>query len=153
MPEGARPAVLQPHGHPHLAHRPVGPAGRGPLPQRPADGAPARRVLRGPLRASSATGWPGSTTRPGSSPWSTDGEDLYPRLRLQLDNPETLALEPVRFELMRRFGYFVTESSGHASEYLPYFRKRPDLLASLVETFESAGSDYSAWFGYGQTGG
>jgi len=54
---------------------------------------------------------------------------------------------------MRRFGYFVTESSGHASEYLPYFRKRPDLLASLVETFESAGSDYSAWLGYGQTGG
>jgi alpha-galactosidase len=52
-----------------------------------------------------------------------------------------------------RFGYFVTESSGHASEYLPYFRKRPDLLASLVETFESAGSDYSAWFGYGRTGG
>ena len=81
------------------------------------------------------------------------GHDLYPRLRSHLDNPETLALEPVRFELMRRFGYFVTESSGHASEYLPYFRKRPDLLASLVETFESAGSDYSAWFGYGQTGG
>jgi alpha-galactosidase len=54
---------------------------------------------------------------------------------------------------MRRFGYFVTESSGHASQYLPYFRKRPDLLASLVETFESAGSNYSAWFGYGQTGG
>jgi alpha-galactosidase len=81
------------------------------------------------------------------------GTDLYPRLRSQLDNPGTLALEPVRFELMRRFGYFVTESSGHASEYLPYFRKRPDLLASLVETFESAGSNYSAWFGYGQTGG
>ena len=81
------------------------------------------------------------------------GTDIYPRLRLHLDNPGTLALEPVRFELMRRFGYFVTESSGHASEYLPYFRKRPDLLASLVETFESAGSDYSAWFGYGQTGG
>ena len=81
------------------------------------------------------------------------GQDLYPRLRSHLDNPKTLALEPVRFELMRRFGYFVTESSGHASEYLPYFRKRPGLLASLVETFESAGSDYSAWFGFGQTGG
>ena len=81
------------------------------------------------------------------------GEDLYPRLRLHLDNPGTLALEPLRFELMARFGYFVTESSGHTSEYLPYFRKRPDLLASLVETFESAGSDYSAWFGYGKTGG
>jgi alpha-galactosidase len=31
--------------------------------------------------------------------------------------------------------------------------KRPDLLASLVAAFESAGSDYSAWFGYGHTGG
>ena len=80
-------------------------------------------------------------------------QDLYPCLRSQLDNPATLALEPVRFELMRRFGYFVTESSGHTSEYLPYFRKRPDLLTSLVETFESAGSDYSAWLGYGRTGG
>jgi len=81
------------------------------------------------------------------------GSDLYPRLRRLLDSSEALALEPVRFELMRRFGYFVTESSGHASEYLPYFRKRPDLLAALIESFESAGSDYSAWFGYGHTGG
>jgi alpha-galactosidase len=81
------------------------------------------------------------------------GRDLYPRLRSLLDSSEMLSLEPVRLELMRRFGYFVTESSGHASEYLPYFRKRPDLLASLVKTFESAGSDYSAWFGYGRTGG
>ena len=40
---------------------------------------------------------------------------------------------------MRRFGYFVTESSGHASEYLPYFRKRPDLLASLVATLNRQG--------------
>ena len=76
-----------------------------------------------------------------------------PGSRARLEDRETLALEPVRFELMRRFGYFVTQSSGHASEYLPYFRKRPDLLASLVETFESAGADYSAWFGYGHTGG
>ncbi len=81
------------------------------------------------------------------------GTDLYPRLRRLLDDSDALSLEPVRLELMRRFGYFVTESSGHASEYLPYFRKRPDLLAALVESFESAGSDYSAWFGYGHTGG
>jgi alpha-galactosidase len=81
------------------------------------------------------------------------GSDLYPRLRRLLDSSEALALEPVRFELMRRFGYFVTESSGHASEYLPYFRKRPDLLGALIKSFESAGSEYSAWFGYGHTGG
>jgi alpha-galactosidase len=82
-----------------------------------------------------------------------DGHDLYPRLRSLLERPEVLSMEPVRFELMRRFGYFVTESSGHASEYLPYFRKRPELLAALVESFEAAGTDYSAWFGYGRTGG
>ena len=51
------------------------------------------------------------------------GTDLYPRLRRLLDDSDALSLEPVRLELMRRFGY-VTESSGHASEYLPYFRKR-----------------------------
>jgi alpha-galactosidase len=37
--------------------------------------------------------------------------------------------DPVRFEVMKHFGAFVTESSGHLSEYLPYFRKRPDLIA------------------------
>ncbi len=82
-----------------------------------------------------------------------DGNDLYPHLRSLLASPEKLNMEPVRFELMRRFGYFVTESSGHASEYVPYFRKRPDLLAALVETFEADGTDYSAWFDYGRTGG
>jgi len=81
-----------------------------------------------------------------------DGRDLYPACAHTSTTRDARA-RAVRFELMRRFGYFVTESSGHASEYLPYFRKRPELLASLVETFESAGSDYSAWFGYGKTGG
>ena len=71
------------------------------------------------------------------------GDDLYPRLRALLGDQEKLSMEPVRFELMRRFGYFVTESSGHASEYVPYFRKRPELLAALVEAFEAAGTEYS----------
>lgn len=80
------------------------------------------------------------------------GVDLYPRLRRHLDRPESVALEPVRFELFRRFGYFVTESSGHASEYVPYFRKRPDLLDALVESFAKP-SSHADWFGYGRTGG
>lgn len=80
------------------------------------------------------------------------GADLYPRLREHLDRPESLALEPVRFELYRRFGYFVTESSGHASEYVPYFRKRPELLDQLVASFAKP-STHSDWFGYGATGG
>ena len=57
------------------------------------------------------------------------GEDLYPRLREAARVPEIYDCDPVRFEMMLHFGAFVTESSGHFSEYVPYFRKRPDLIA------------------------
>lgn len=46
--------------------------------------------------------------------------------------PEIYELDPVRFEVMLHLGAFVTESSGHFSEYVPYFRKRPDLLAKYT---------------------
>lgn len=55
-------------------------------------------------------------------------EDMYPRLRQAARDPEIYECDPVRFEVMLHFGAFVTESSGHFSEYVPYFRKRPDLL-------------------------
>lgn len=42
------------------------------------------------------------------------------------------AQERVRTSIMRAFGYFHTESSHHASEYLPYFRKNPALIASFI---------------------
>ena len=57
-----------------------------------------------------------------------DGEDLYPRLWAALDDPLVFGLDKVRFEMMRRLGYFVTESSEHMSEYLPYFIKRDELI-------------------------
>jgi alpha-galactosidase len=64
--------------------------------------------------------------------WFTEltrgGEDMYPRLRQKARDPEIYAQDPVRFEIMLHFGAFVTESSGHFSEYVPYFRKRPDLI-------------------------
>jgi alpha-galactosidase len=53
---------------------------------------------------------------------------MYPRLRERAQLPEVYERDPVRFEIMRYFGAFVTESSGHFSEYVPYFRKRPDLI-------------------------
>ena len=56
------------------------------------------------------------------------GEDLYPRLRERAHDPEIYEQDPVRFEVMLHLGAFVTESSGHFSEYVPYFRKRPDLV-------------------------
>lgn len=61
-----------------------------------------------------------------------DGEDLYPRLRSAAEDPAIYEQNPVRFDLMRAFGYFTTESSGHVSEYVPYFRKRKDLLEYYV---------------------
>ncbi|SDU27322.1 alpha-galactosidase [Verrucomicrobium sp. GAS474] len=48
------------------------------------------------------------------------GQDAYPLLFALLDKPGFNA-EKVRFEMMRRTGYFVTESSEHQSEYVPYF--------------------------------
>ncbi|MCK5844722.1 MAG: hypothetical protein KAG97_08455 [Victivallales bacterium] len=56
--------------------------------------------------------------------WFTElthnGKDLYPVLLEKLDSDkELLPKDPVRFDIMRYFNYFVTESSGHFSEYLP----------------------------------
>ena len=56
------------------------------------------------------------------------GEDMYPRLRARAQLGEVYEQDPVRFEVMLHFGAFVTESSGHFSEYVPYFRKRPELI-------------------------
>ena len=51
------------------------------------------------------------------------GRDLYPLLRERFEKPEYYVNEKVRGETFRQFGYFMTESTGHLSEYLPYFRK------------------------------
>jgi alpha-galactosidase len=60
------------------------------------------------------------------------GKDLYPRLRELAAVREIYERDPVRFEVMLHLGAFVTESSGHFSEYVPYFRKRPDLLKKYI---------------------
>src|ERR1700693_946934 len=61
-----------------------------------------------------------------------DGQNLYPLLRERARIPEVYEQDPVRFEVMLHLGAFVTESSGHFSEYVPYFRKRPDLIAKYM---------------------
>jgi len=57
-----------------------------------------------------------------------NGENMYPRLMERIQQPDIYERDPVRFEIARSFGAFVTESSGHFSEYVPYFRKRPELI-------------------------
>ena len=56
------------------------------------------------------------------------GEDAYPLLRQAMDTPEIYGKEIVRNEMFQALGYYVTESSGHNSEYNAWFRKRPDLI-------------------------
>jgi alpha-galactosidase len=50
-----------------------------------------------------------------------DGQDLYPRLFEAMTDERVYKTNCVRFELMKRLGYFVTESSEHNAEYSPYF--------------------------------
>ncbi len=56
------------------------------------------------------------------------GKDAYPLVREALKNPEIYDEEKVRNEMFLHLGYYVTESSGHSSEYVAWFRKRPDLI-------------------------
>ena len=56
------------------------------------------------------------------------GQDAYPLIKKALEKPEIYHQEMVRNEMFRHFGYYSTESSGHNSEYNPWFRKRPDLI-------------------------
>ena len=67
-----------------------------------------------------------------------NGQDLYPRIRAVLDNGPIPTRshgtgdisDAVRYEMFKRLGYFVTESSEHFAEYVPWFikRDRPDLI-------------------------
>jgi alpha-galactosidase len=63
-----------------------------------------------------------------------DGLDLYPRLKQVIQDQRIYEQDIIRFEIMRHLGAFCTESSGHISEYMSYFRKRPDLLERYART-------------------
>lgn len=75
---------------------------------------------------------------------SQKGEDLYPRLLSCLDDPEMVARDPVRFEILRHFGYFVTESSPHMAEYVPFFMKSVDEIERHNITVRTGESNLSA---------
>ena len=78
---------------------------------------------------------------------SQDGETLYPRLNACLEDPEIVARDPVRFEILKHFGRFVTESSRHMAEYVPYFMQHSDEMARMniehrtAESFVSQHTD------------
>jgi len=59
-----------------------------------------------------------------------DGKDLYPEIKEKALKRETPHKDMVRYEIMKNFGYYVTESSEHSAEYTPYFIKSsyPELI-------------------------
>ncbi|MBN1436798.1 MAG: alpha-galactosidase [Sedimentisphaerales bacterium] len=80
--------------------------------------------------------------------WFTEltykGKDLYPKLLQAMQDKETYERDPVRFEMMQQFGYFVTESSGHFSEYVPYFRKNKKVMKQYCRPSYLGGSSFYA---------
>ena len=67
-----------------------------------------------------------------------DGQDLYPLIRQVAAEGRVPAWNRVRYEMLSRLGYFVTESSEHFSEYAPWFikRDRPDLIEQFNIPFD-----------------
>jgi alpha-galactosidase len=73
------------------------------------------------------------------------GEDLAGKVLEAFEkHPEFSQTEKVRIDMLRRFGYYSTESNGHLSEYLPWYRKRPDEIKEWI--------DLGTWIN-GETGG
>jgi alpha-galactosidase len=75
------------------------------------------------------------------------GEDLYPVLKANFEKPGYYVNEKVRGEVLRHFGYFMTESTGHLSEYVPYFRKNRKALEAYCDE-PSFGGETGAYYKY-----
>ncbi len=73
------------------------------------------------------------------------GRDMLPEFRKRANESQAFRQkEPVRVDMLNRFGYFSTESNGHLSEYLAWYRKRPEELERWINR--------DAWIN-GETGG
>jgi alpha-galactosidase len=74
-----------------------------------------------------------------------NGEDMTGKVLEAFENHEEYSrTEKVRIDMMRRFGYYSTESNGHLSEYVPWYRKRENEIKDWIAT--------DCWI-QGETGG
>jgi alpha-galactosidase len=69
-----------------------------------------------------------------------NGKDLYPEIKKRVLERGAPHDDMVRYEIMKRFGYYVTESSEHNAEYLPYFIKNN--YPELIEKFNIPLDEY-----------
>ena len=75
------------------------------------------------------------------------GRDLYPLLRERFEEPAYYVNEKVRGEVFRHFGYFMTESTGHLAEYVPWFRKNQKALDLYCDE-PAFGGESGAYYGW-----
>jgi len=76
-----------------------------------------------------------------------DGKDIYPLFRKNIEKPEYYINDKVRIEVARYFGYFMTESTGHLSEYLYWFRKNKGALDTYCDQ-PAFGGETGAYYKY-----
>ena len=76
-----------------------------------------------------------------------NGRDLYPLFRENCEKPGYYVNEKVRIEVMRHFGYFMTESTGHLSEYIPWFRSSQRALDMYCDE-PAFGGETGAYYNY-----
>jgi len=75
------------------------------------------------------------------------GEDLTGRLLAAFEkHPVYSKTEKVRIDILRRFGYYSTESNGHLSEYVAWYRKRAEEIINWID------AEFTSWI-HGETGG
>lgn len=70
--------------------------------------------------------------------YEQDGKDLLPEIRKIALKPEVWKGDSTRMEYLKHFGFPVTESSGHVSEYNPWFRKNTETVAKYCDNTESS---------------
>ncbi len=76
-----------------------------------------------------------------------DGKDIYPLFKENIEKPEYYINDKVRIEVARYFGYFMTESTGHLSEYLYWFRKNKEALDTYCDQ-PAFGGETGAYYKY-----
>ena len=72
-----------------------------------------------------------------------NGVDIYPEIRKRAFARKDIHPDMVRYEIFRRFGYYVTESTQHTAEYTPYFIKRA--YPGLAEQYGVKTEMYQDW--------
>ena len=76
-----------------------------------------------------------------------NGKDIYPLFRENIEKPDYYINDKVRVEVARYFGYFMTESTGHLSEYLYWFRKNKEAMDTYCDQ-PAFGGETGAYYKY-----